>query len=729
MAELKWWEKPIRMGRHEWMADLARVKDMDLDQLAREHAQEWHINCEWIIGTPGIAPGLGWMTTFNSDKFEKYPALGDFDVLREYIPHARKYGIHPLSYLNMHWYSYEFGEAHSDWLQTMADEREYGRVNPLYGSGTTLCVNSGWRDWAFDLVREAMKTGLDGVFLDGPVVYPSCCYCASCLEKFAAQYGQEPPRKEDWSDPMYKEFISFREQSMAAFLRDAGDAMREVNPEGVIFLNAGSWHGGAWRVARDIAAVGPYQNFNGAEAFYHLNRETPMLFWSLAAKHLVAGGKPAIVFVHHCLGAWHYLPLPAIETKVAAAQTVACGSGTWMAVFDYSLDNSREETIAPMREINGFLEECEPYCTAAESGANIALLYSGQSAKFYLSQIDDLFTDVDTTSEEDLTFRGGTGEKIVNWTARKSRCDKWQGDTYQGWFNALTRQHIPFDVILEAGLTDGSLARYDTLIVGNASCLSAEQKHAIADFVEGGGNVVAEFEAGEYDERGNETDVSLRSVLGYESIEGAFAPATTEEYVDLEDAAHPALTDFHGGQWLPRPVNVLKVRQSRAGVAVGHYMNPTAKVYSKPQGTSEWPAAICTEPVGRVIYFAGLFGEFYGMYKPEQIEHLLVGALRWAHGKPMPLRVSAPPTVEAELWRQPEHNRIIVHLVNNTADTQRPMTTLIPITDIGIELDCEGARAVSSARGVDVDMQQIDGGVRLTVPELQVYDLIIVDLQ
>ncbi len=728
MAELKWWEKPIRMARHEWMADLARVTELDLDELARQHAEEWHVNCEWIIGTPGIAPGLGWMTTFNSDKFEKYPELGDFDMLREYIPYAKKYGIHPLSYLNMHWYSFEFGERHPDWLQIMADGKEYGRVNPLYGSGTTLCVNSEWREWAFDLVREAMKTGLDGVFLDGPVVYPGCCYCPACLAKFSEIYGEAPPREEDWADPLYKEFIDFREQSMADFLKDAGDAMREVNPEGVIFLNAGSWHGGAWRVARDIAATGPHQHFNGAEAFYHLGRETPPLFWALAAKHLRAGGKPAIVFVHHCLGAWHYLPLPAVETKIAAAQTVACGSGTWLAVFDYALRNSPEETVAPMREANGFLESIEEYCTAAESGAEVALLYSGQSSKFYISRLDGLFTDVEATSEEDLTFTTGSGEKVVDWSARKSRCDKWQGDIYRGWFNALTRQHIPFDVILEAGLTDGSLSRYETFIIANAACLSAAQQQAIAEFVENGGNVVAEFEAGEYDERGGETEVNLRSLLGYESIEGAFAPATTEEYIDLGGAAHPVLCEFRAGQWLARPVNALMVKAGAGTEIAGYYMKPIGRVYTRPEGTSEWPAAFSSKPGGRVLYFAGLFSEFCGVYKMEAIEKLMAGAVRWAHGKPMAIRVTAPPTVEVELWQQPAESRIVIHLVNNTADMQRPMTTLIPVHDIEMELDCEGAMRAYSVRGVEVSVEETCGGVKLTLPELEMYDLVIIEL-
>ena len=145
-AELKWHERPVRMMRLDYMDALDRMKDADLDALARSKRDDWNINCEWIVGTPGIAPGLGYYTTFDTPKFEKYPALGDFDMLRDYLPHARRYGIHVVAYLNMHWFAYDFADAHPGWEQITADGVAYGRKNPLYGGGTTLCVNGGWRD-------------------------------------------------------------------------------------------------------------------------------------------------------------------------------------------------------------------------------------------------------------------------------------------------------------------------------------------------------------------------------------------------------------------------------------------------------------------------------------------------------------------------------------------------------------------------------------------------------
>ena len=59
---------------------------------------------------------------------------------------------------------------------------------------------------------------------------------------------------------------------------------------------------------------------------------------------------------------------------------------------------------------------------------------------------------------------------------------------------------------------------------------------------------------------------------------------------------------------------------------------------------------------------------------------------------------------------------------------QRPMTTLIPVHDIEIELDCAGATGAYSVRGIEVGVEETDGGVKLTLPELEFYDLIVIEL-
>jgi hypothetical protein len=210
-----------------------------------------------------------------------------------------------------------------------------------------------------------MKTGIDGVFLDGPVIYPDACHCDACKAKFASRYGADIPTVEDWSNPDWLHFVEFRNESLAEFMADSRAAAKSVNPDGVASLNAGSWQANTWRFGRGIDALGPFEDFNGAEAFFHPGpREHTLLAWTATAKYMVAGGKPAVVFSHHALGSWHYIPLPKFEAELAIAQTVACGANPWIAVFDYALDHSRAAAVEPIKEMQSFLSSHEEYYTS-----------------------------------------------------------------------------------------------------------------------------------------------------------------------------------------------------------------------------------------------------------------------------------------------------------------------------------------------------------------------------
>ena len=58
---MEWFKKPVRMIRRDFISDFKEYKNLDLDQFAREIKDKWHANCEWIMATPGCAPGMGHM--------------------------------------------------------------------------------------------------------------------------------------------------------------------------------------------------------------------------------------------------------------------------------------------------------------------------------------------------------------------------------------------------------------------------------------------------------------------------------------------------------------------------------------------------------------------------------------------------------------------------------------------------------------------------------------------
>jgi hypothetical protein len=171
-----WQQQPLRVMTREYLGDFEQYLKQDLTELARESREDFHVNTEMVMGNLAQSPGgQAHLVTFDSDKFEKLALLGEVDILRGYLPHASRFGIRVLAYLNIHWFDYGFGDQHPGWEQVLADGERVGRRYPLYGSGTTMCLNSPWREWAFELIREAMRTGIAGVFLDGGTTRPSAC--------------------------------------------------------------------------------------------------------------------------------------------------------------------------------------------------------------------------------------------------------------------------------------------------------------------------------------------------------------------------------------------------------------------------------------------------------------------------------------------------------------------------------------------------------------------------
>lgn len=122
----------------------------------------------------------------------KLAAVEHPDYLSAYLPEARKRGIRVLIYFNVHWYTMAMGEAHPDWRQIREDGTPVDRV---YDTGTDFCVNSPWREWCFQVLRDLAAYPIDGIFYDGPIFRQDTCYCRHCRVKFRRQYGRDLPSK------------------------------------------------------------------------------------------------------------------------------------------------------------------------------------------------------------------------------------------------------------------------------------------------------------------------------------------------------------------------------------------------------------------------------------------------------------------------------------------------------------------------------------------------------
>ncbi|NOZ55759.1 MAG: hypothetical protein GXO73_03080 [Calditrichaeota bacterium] len=680
-----WWNHPLRMVRHDFLDDFAWWNTADLRKAAREKRRVWHANVEWIHATPGSWPGNAHLVTFDSDRFQKVPGL-KIDLLRSYVPAAHAEGLRVVAYVNAHWYSHDFADQHPDWEQRLANGRAYGRVHPLYGSGTTFCPNSGWRDWFFELLREIASTGVDGVFLDGPAIYPGCCYCDACRAIYRERYSADLPGEEDWQDPEWRRFIRFRNGTTAEFLRDASEAVHGVRPDVLVFMNSGGWHASEWRVGRDPVQLARHQPLSGAEAFFHPARwdKSP---WDgfLMAKVQLATERPAVVFYHHAIGAWHYEPLPQGEAVVSAVQAGAAGAGAWFGVFDPAVRPNPEHAVGPISRAFGLLEEAEPVIDGSRSLARVAVVHSAATSQFYLSQLEDLYRDPATGIEIGLLSTSGE-RREKDWRKRKRWCEGWLDEEFSGTCLALGNEHVPFDVLLTGISESWSLDRYAVVVLPNVACLSDSEQEKLLDFVRRGGSLVMSFESGRYDAEGQlRPEWRLGQAAGLTGEVEAWRPRGYEEYVEV--AADGVLQSFRAGQLVPRPVYALKVETGSGLQVPVWFQKEIGHHYRAPQGRSAFPAVtVRTYGEGRIVYLAGLFGAMARRFAMPVHDRLLADLVLLASEKASPILTDAPRGVWIEPRQSSDGRKIILAIASRIGEPTRPAEDLVPFGPFRVRL-------------------------------------------
>lgn len=233
------------------------------------------------------------------------------DYLKEFLPEARKRGMRTTLYFNVHYYTMEFAQKHPDWVQV----REGGRtLDELYGHGTTLCVNSPWRDWVAALMKDLCAYPIDGIFVDGPAFFPETCYCHWCQEKFRRLHGRDLPSKCERQGPAASQLLEFQGASLAEFMRDINRVIKSANPNILLYGNhtalTGNWASG--QVNRRLVKEQDLLASEGGYVYNDLN-QTPLWKAGLRARMIEtqAGGKPTVIIACPALKPWTHAMLPA----------------------------------------------------------------------------------------------------------------------------------------------------------------------------------------------------------------------------------------------------------------------------------------------------------------------------------------------------------------------------------------------------------------------------------
>jgi hypothetical protein len=442
----------------------------------------------------------------------------------------------------------------------------------------------------------------------------------------------------------------------------------------------------------------------------------------MAGKYLRAGGKQAIVFMHYMSGAWHYLLLPPNELKSGLVQTIASGANPWLALVQSALI-SMPQGAEPAKDIFDFLEANKEYYTGMESAAEVAVLFSARTGRNYIS-MPEIFARLKESDKPGSQWAELTKEEIESLVSRKKKCEDQLTLSCEGYFHALTRAHVPFDIILDQDLTRDKLARYKVLVLPDAACLTAEAASVISEFVRSGGNLLASCEAGFYDDKG-EASTALFETLGIREVAGAFPVYRGENYVK-------AISDHWGmakDRLVERAGQALKVRAADGVDTPSRFLEPLDRPYVPLKGISEFPALLLhRHGKGNVAYFPEAMGVFIGENRMPSAEIRVGKAIEYLLEDPI-MTVDAPRTVSVDAYRLKGTNRIAVHLINNTIDGH-PVSEFLPVFDVAFKIRTGAEPKMTKAlreNGI-VKTSYRDGWTEVRLPKLTLYEVVIIEL-
>jgi hypothetical protein len=449
-AERLWWQRPYRMVQTN-----LRQPDALYDQ--RKLAKEVK-----AFGADVLLYNIGGIYAFYPTKLP-LQAINPYmkgDALGDAVEAAHAEGLSLVGRFDMSKATRIAYEAHPEWFV----HNEKGE--PLEYNGTyQACVNSGWyNDYAFQIISESLgKYDVDGVFFN-MFGYRNSTYSGEYFgigmsddgrRRFREHYGHDLPKKEDFSDPFYRDYLDFVNWTTTDLQQRIYTHIKQVNPKVAMTGHRGASDLIRMETQRAIDRPQPEWPYQAGE----------QAKWGSAYGQGKIVSSTSANFIDY---AWRFVSETGAYQDVRAAQQLANG-----ATLDFYLlgvmDQDDKKAFGHMSKLFHWHKAHEADYTGLKSAAKVALYHS-------------LKTNL---------HRNATKTKDLG------------SAPFRGAYRMLVEARVPFDFILDE-MVEGKdglalLKRYDAIVLPNIGCMSDAEAKAIDAYVQQGGVIVATGEAGIYD--------------------------------------------------------------------------------------------------------------------------------------------------------------------------------------------------------------------------------------
>lgn len=718
----KWYEKPLRVF------DLA-LEDPHGQWLDRWTAKEVvetvrQVNANvvnmMIVNEWGQA-------YFQAGRLPAHPQLNGSDRLAELIEEAKQ---HELKVVGM-WGPTPnpiLYEQHPDWAKRSCsgDVKGWGYLHD--DACIHICHNSPYGQIVLDTLEELFAGyRLDGIAFDYLEWDP--CHCRYCRDKFFKASGLDTNDCETWSDHEKRQLTEWCRKDVENFVTQTTVVAHKYDRVIISWLPTG-----------DVIFAEPHTG-----GMINLKDKGFLIRCTEMTARIQ--GKPTVICTPYAHLYYVGLSKPASHMRQEFREIVLSGASPWPVIWDWELVRDRRG-LGALGEVFGEVKAHEAYLTNGRPLRHAALWVS-QRADSLLG--DEAYRHIDAA---------------------------------KGWYDALTRAHIPVDVIADEQVNRNDLSGYRILILANALYMTDDQVEAVKHFVSQGGGLIASYKSSLFDGDGvSRRQFGLAEVLGCEFQAEVDAPWT---YIGLNED-HPVSQGFEPGLLIMHgevkslqarldPGRVDKLDSSitldashQAKVIAGQGSQVVGTIFDseKPLGnyfvkdlapalpgkdTGNPAVVVSSYGKGKVIYLAGQLDRlFYRIGHPDY-ERLLLNCLAIVGGSPA-VTISAPTTVETTFYEQPAHHRIVIHLLNHTYDQLfpapglggvggaygrfsrgvfRPIGDIIPVHNIHVSLcnlngkDVRAVYSMTTSEPVPFELSEKE--VNFSLPTLEEYKAFVVQM-
>jgi hypothetical protein len=626
--------------------------------------------------------------------------LKDTDPFGELVAGCRALGMNVVARTDPHAVRDDVRTAHPDWISVTAEGQPRRHwANP------DLWITCALGPYNFEFMdqvhREIVsKYRVDGIFANRWAPQGGDCYCTHCQKNFKAASGYDLPRTADRRDPVRRAFIEWRKARLTELWKHWDATVRTISP-GARFIPNGPPD---LKTAGDLAPIqfADYQARRGLMPPWANGRRAKE-FRSVMGMRPVGG-----IFSVGLEEPYRWKDSVQSEPEILlwVAEGTANGMRPWVTKFSGVLYDRR--WLPMVERIYQWHHAHERYLRNEAPLARVAILHSEQTA----------------------TYHPGVA----------------QGDRHEdhllGMYHALVEMRVPFELVHEAFLTPDRLDRFKLLILADAAALSDARCGAIRDYVQRGGSVLATFASSLYDEAGTRREnFGLADLFGV-SFGGRIDGPMQNSYLSLDadpttGRRHPVLAGLEDAPRIVNGVFRIDVKPMAA------FPSPVTLIPSYPDLPMEdvYPRVPRTDI--RELYLRDL-GQSRVAFIPWDIDRtfwdvmcvdhlrLLRNVVAWTANEAPPVEVEGQGFLDVTVWRQ--RDSMTVHLVNltNPMMMKGPLREIIPIGPLQVRIrlpaDARIGKVQLLTAGRILEARTVDSAVTVTVPSVDVHEVIAIDL-